>query len=86
LLTLGLSKDTTVSLDTFIHAHTSRYTGPVLTQVLSGGVRREGISAARENDVTRDGRDFVGAGRRGFRRRGGCGAGRGTLGDVLDVL
>jgi len=30
-------------------------TRPVLTQVLSGEMRGEGISAARGNDVTQDG-------------------------------
>jgi len=52
----------------------SRYTRRVLTQVLSGGVRREGISAARGNDVTRDGGDFVDAGAagRGGGRLGTC--------------
>jgi len=38
--------------------HVSRESRPVLTQVLSGGVRREGISAARGNDVTQDGGGF----------------------------
>jgi len=47
------------------HFRVSRYIRRVLTQVLSGGLRREGISTAQGPVVTRAGGDFVGAGAAG---------------------